>query len=649
MRACRGTSPDHIRLICRVVIIIIMIVTITFTCLDLLILHKYLYVWLDNILAWLLFNPVSGGLVFIGVFLLGSLCFFPVALLSLGAGYVYENIYGLGLGIFYAFLVCYVGCLLGAAVCFARSRFLMRRLIERFSIKYPIVRAVDRAFETNGFRIFLLLRLSPALPFNALNYIGGIMAIRFRQYWWSTCVGIAPSTLWTVIVGALFGTMAAHGVDGNKAIDSTAKAVVLGLGILFGVLGFMGTAIYARRELTKIIMDEQNERAIEERADAELAQNFMSGECEAITEEDGDSSSFEDLENPHPGNTSDDISQPNSQSNSPTKIYGKIYRRPWTPDAVASELPILPKVLNQYLLPKRDHVDVESNEPISSGSQAISKKERSASMPGERCPDDFSSVLDDSGSRSSSAYVSSRRHTVVNLSPENIRIGRVKTSRSPVPRSRLFQLDDGSFHGLANIDESNVYSGYKISTNSDSSEILNPAFIEIEEGTRRRCHTDPTNIASAPFSTAKKDQRPSESLSHYPRHKSILPKKGGLRTRHPIDRLGALQCTQQQSMHPNDSPAKLQELINSKIHNPPARSTSMIFSQREEQPVDVRRRSSSSSSLSPSMNHLELNRNTRDGPEREDQSSHCRRRSNSLPLTNYCDGEPSREWFWIWA
>jgi uncharacterized membrane protein YdjX (TVP38/TMEM64 family) len=44
----------------------------------------------------------------------------------------------------------------------------MRRLIERFSDKYPIVRAVDRAFEMNGFRIFLLLRLSPALPFNAL-------------------------------------------------------------------------------------------------------------------------------------------------------------------------------------------------------------------------------------------------------------------------------------------------------------------------------------------------------------------------------------------------------------------------------------------------------------------------------------------------
>jgi len=161
-------SPRHRRIICRSIIITFMIITITFTLLDLLILHKYLHVWLDDTLAWLQLHPVSGGLAFIGIFLLASLCFFPVALLSLGAGFVYIELYGLGLGIFVAFIVCYFGCILGAAVCFARSRYLMRQLIERFSVRYPIVRAVDKAFETMGFRLFLLLRLSPAMPFNAL-------------------------------------------------------------------------------------------------------------------------------------------------------------------------------------------------------------------------------------------------------------------------------------------------------------------------------------------------------------------------------------------------------------------------------------------------------------------------------------------------
>jgi uncharacterized membrane protein YdjX (TVP38/TMEM64 family) len=179
-------QPHHQRIVCRSLIIIFMIITITFTLLDLLILHQYLHVWLEGALDWLASNPVAGGLVFIGVILLASLCFFPVSLLALGAGFVYIDLYGLGVGITAAFLVCYSGCLLGAAVCFARSRYLMRQLIQKFANRYPIVRAVDRAFETMGFRLFLLLRLSPAMPFNALNYIGGITAVSFRDYWRAT-------------------------------------------------------------------------------------------------------------------------------------------------------------------------------------------------------------------------------------------------------------------------------------------------------------------------------------------------------------------------------------------------------------------------------------------------------------------------------
>lgn len=158
-------QPHHQRILCRALIIIFMIITITFTLLDLLILHRYLHVWLEGALDWLARSPVAGGLMFILLILLASLCFFPVSLLALGAGFVYIDLYGLGVGITAAFLVCYSGCLLGAAVCFARSRYLMRQLIQKFANRYPIVRAVDRAFESMGFRLFLLLRLSPAMPF----------------------------------------------------------------------------------------------------------------------------------------------------------------------------------------------------------------------------------------------------------------------------------------------------------------------------------------------------------------------------------------------------------------------------------------------------------------------------------------------------
>eukprot|EP00804_Cyclotella_cryptica_P009008 CCRYP_003115-RB/>CCRYP_003115-RB protein AED:0.07 eAED:0.14 QI:0/0.5/0.4/1/0.5/0.4/5/1706/938 len=365
-------DPRHRRLVCRSVIILFMIVTITFTLLDLLILHKYLNVWLEGTLDWLANNPVAGGMAFIGIILTASLCFFPVSLLALGAGYVYIDLYGLGVGITAAFFVCYAGSLLGAAVCFARSRYLMRQLIQKFSNRYPIVRAVDRAFATMGFRLFLLLRLSPAMPFNALNYIGGITAVSFRDYWRATCIGITPGLLWTIFVGATFGTINNRGVDGKDEFDrdSIRKGVVLGLGIGLGVMGLIGTAMYARQELTKIILAEQASEETETSNPEEAAAHQAprphgdSGESFQSPIHDNSSNIFRDLENPQLGeshHSSDEVDPSNrglflDESEKSLHNGGVVGQRkenlparhpPWSPEAIAMELPLVPPIFRR--------------------------------------------------------------------------------------------------------------------------------------------------------------------------------------------------------------------------------------------------------------------------------------------------------------
>jgi uncharacterized membrane protein YdjX (TVP38/TMEM64 family) len=348
-----------------------MIITITFTLLDLIFLKQYLHSWLQKLLAFLLDHPAGGGVLFVGIFLIASLCFFPVPLISLGAGFVYIELYGLGIGICVAFLVCYIGYLVGAAVCFARSRYLMRRLIVRFSEKYPVVRAVDRAFETMGFRIFLLLRLSPAMPFNAMNYIGGITAIKFRAYWMATCVGIVPGLIWTIIVGATFGTVGSRGVDGNQQMDDKSavnKYIVLGLGIGLGVLGLIGTAIYARKELAKIVLAEQQAREREEQEARLVYSNDELDEENPQSGYDDDSLSvpFEESPSPPLSPSSHSLARSrrrssqgslhsmmsgNSESSTPSRTGRPLTpvrpppsgrRRNWTEEDVMAELPIVP-------------------------------------------------------------------------------------------------------------------------------------------------------------------------------------------------------------------------------------------------------------------------------------------------------------------
>mmetsp|Transcript_5358 Transcript_5358/g.12172 ORF Transcript_5358/g.12172 Transcript_5358/m.12172 type:complete len:1003 (+) Transcript_5358:46-3054(+) len=678
----KGITPRHRRIICRSLIIVFMIITITFTLLDLLILHRYLHVWLDSTLAWLTDHPVGGGLAFIGVFLVGSLCFFPVELLSLGAGYVYIELYGLGGGIFVALLVCYFGCLLGAAVCFARSRYLMRQLIEKFSVKYPIVRAVDRAFETMGFRLFLLLRLSPAMPFNALNYIGGITAISFRNYWWATCAGIAPGLLWTIFIGASFGTVNKRGVDGKEEFDenSVRKGLVLGLGIGLGIMGLIGTGIYARKELTKIIIAEQMERATEEElGEEEMSQHLMNGECEAIPEEeDGISLSFEDLENPQLGDSVNDFSFNSVNTREGViSLPGRQRKlnppRSWTPEAVASELPILPKIVQRYLSPMISSLESpgSNNNPIISNYEGNAEaspasdgtppadhgsvrrsRYTSSSLPpiasfSFDSDDDDDAEEGNTGESTSSPSSPSRRHSLQHNSLDNIKVALMSPRiagedkhKNNWPRASSAPMDDNILTGLADIDESRVLSDDESpSKEPNASEILMDHVVaKNESGNRRRCNTDPTDREHGNASPAKRKRRQQSP--------SWTPLKRGFRLRksQSFESSTGAQTQQQQQKHSrNRAPSPSQQL-----HNPDptdqneeeggeiARSSSLPFPQQQQQQHN-RPRSSSlpfvGAVLSPSGNHLELDIGNNNTGSDDDEDG---------------DG-PSREWFWIWA
>ncbi|MGE3784016.1 MAG: TVP38/TMEM64 family protein, partial [Alphaproteobacteria bacterium] len=85
------------------------------------------------------------------------------------------------------------------------------------------IAAIDRAISAEGWRIVLLFRLSPLVPFNLQNYLFGVTAVPFGSYVAATFFGIAPATAVFVAVGAL----------GEAALDSRPeKWALLGGGLL---------------------------------------------------------------------------------------------------------------------------------------------------------------------------------------------------------------------------------------------------------------------------------------------------------------------------------------------------------------------------------------------------------------------------------
>jgi uncharacterized membrane protein YdjX (TVP38/TMEM64 family) len=99
-----------------------------------------------------------------------------------------------------------VAAMLGAMLAFLAARYVFFDVIHRAARSRPRLKrwltAIDKGFHDHGAYYALLLRLTPVIPFWALNLGLGLTRLRIRDYWWATQLGILPATMVVVNAGA---------------------------------------------------------------------------------------------------------------------------------------------------------------------------------------------------------------------------------------------------------------------------------------------------------------------------------------------------------------------------------------------------------------------------------------------------------------
>ncbi len=150
--------------------------------------------------AWVSAQGAWAPVAYVVGYVVLTLILVPGALPTMAAGVVF----GLGPGTAYAF----IGEVLGGVVAFSLARSVARPFIERRLTRSPRFTALDRAVAAEGRRIVFMLRLSPAIPFNLLNYALGLSCIRFLDYLVAS-IGMLPGALLYVYYGKLIGDVAA--------------------------------------------------------------------------------------------------------------------------------------------------------------------------------------------------------------------------------------------------------------------------------------------------------------------------------------------------------------------------------------------------------------------------------------------------------
>jgi uncharacterized membrane protein YdjX (TVP38/TMEM64 family) len=163
----------------------------------------------------------TAPLLFGGVYVAAVIVMVPGSILTLAAGALFGVVRGT--------VVVFIAATLGASIAFLLARGLARPLVERRLRRDPRFERIDTAVGRNGWKVVFLLRLTPVVPFNLLNYALGATRVGFRDYV-TASIGMLPGTVLYVYSGRAIGGLAAVAAGERVTAGPLGTAVfVLGL------------------------------------------------------------------------------------------------------------------------------------------------------------------------------------------------------------------------------------------------------------------------------------------------------------------------------------------------------------------------------------------------------------------------------------
>ena len=167
--------------------------------------------WIESLGPW---APV----VYIMIYALRPLVFFPASVLTLTGGVLF--------GAWFGTLYTLIGATLSAVVGYVMAE----RLSKLWSSSAPSDRLqkAKRQMEENGFVYVLWFRLVPFLNFDVVSYVAGLARVKWIPYILATVIGMFPGT---VAYNFLGGSL----LEGDWRIIAAALTVV----VLFTVISLI--------------------------------------------------------------------------------------------------------------------------------------------------------------------------------------------------------------------------------------------------------------------------------------------------------------------------------------------------------------------------------------------------------------------------
>lgn len=148
--------------------------------------------------------------LYIGIYALRPLIFFPASILTLTGGILF--------GAWFGTLYTLIGATLSAIVGYIMAERL--RALWGKALPGKRLEAAQKQMETNGFLYVLWFRLVPFLNFDVVSYVAGAARVKWIPYITATVLGMLPGTIaYNFLGGSL--------LDGDWRVISAAVLVVI--------------------------------------------------------------------------------------------------------------------------------------------------------------------------------------------------------------------------------------------------------------------------------------------------------------------------------------------------------------------------------------------------------------------------------------
>lgn len=158
---------------------------------------------------------IFAPIIFIGLYILGTVLFFPGSLLTLVGG----ALFGPWLGTLYNL----TGATLGATLAFIVSRYLGSEWVQQKAS--GILQKLLEGVETEGWRFIAFVRLVPLFPFNLLNYALGLTRIKLLPYMLTTWICMIPG-------GFAYTWLGHAGSEAASGSENTMQNILIAIALL---------------------------------------------------------------------------------------------------------------------------------------------------------------------------------------------------------------------------------------------------------------------------------------------------------------------------------------------------------------------------------------------------------------------------------